>query len=143
MDTLYEHDVIAWAERQAALLRSGQWAQLDMDNLIAEVEDVGNRERQALRSHLVILLVHLLKWQFQPARRSRSWTSTIVTQRAAVEEALEDYPSLNPLLDNAEWMSITYARAVRRARAETGLPRFPAFSPWSRQQLLDMNYLPS
>lgn len=143
MDTLYDTDVIAWAERQAALLRSGQWAQLDMSNLIVEVEDVGNRERQALRSHLVVLLVHLLKWQFQPARRSRSWTSTILTQRAAIEEALEDYPSLNPLLDNAQWMATTYARAVRRAKTETGLHRFPAISPWSRQQLLGMNYLPS
>ena len=142
MGKLYEEDVIAWAEQQAALLRSGQWALLDVDNIAEEIEDVGKSEKRALRSHLVVLLVHLLKWELQPGRRGVSWIRTIGTRRAAIEDALEDCPSLQALLDNREWLATSYRRAVRRAVAETGLKELPAGMPWTLVQLRDVDFFP-
>ncbi|MBP1203881.1 hypothetical protein JOD97_001895 [Duganella sp. 1411] len=92
MGTLYEDDVVAWAEQQASLIRARQWSQLDIDNIAEEIEDVGKSDQRALRSHLLILLVHLLKWAYQPSRRSTSWRGTIGTQRTAIDEAVEDSP---------------------------------------------------
>ena len=142
MGTLYDEDVIAWAEQQAALLRSGQWSQLDIDNIAEEIEDVGKSDLRALRSHLVILLVHLLKWAYQPGRRSTSWRGTIRTQRTAVDEAVEDGPSLQKLLDNHDWLAKTYSRAVKRAEHEAGLKSLPTELPWTLAQLLDFDFFP-
>ena len=87
---LYDHDFNAWTQQQAALLREGKWQALDYAHLAEEVEDLSRRERQALRNRLIVLLVHLLKWRYQPTRRerSRSWYYTIREQRLALSEVL-------------------------------------------------------
>ena len=73
----YETDVIAWANRQAALLRAGRFSELDIANIAEEIEDVGKSEERELASRMAVLLMHLLKWQYQPERQSRSWLRTI------------------------------------------------------------------
>ena len=142
MGNLYDDDVIAWAEQQASLLRAGRWSELDIDNIAEEIEDVGKSDQRALRSHLLILLVHLLKWAYQPSRRSASWRGTIGTQRTAIDEAVEDSPSLQKLLDNDDWLAKTYSRAVKRAEHEAGLTSLPAELPWTLAQLLDFDFFP-
>jgi len=142
MGTLYEDDVIAWSEQQAALLRRGQWSQLDIDNIAEEIEDVGHREKKELRSRFVVLLAHLLKWQFQPSHRGLSWGHTIRTQRAAIEDALDDCPSLQTLLDDPQWLEKTYRRATRDAEAQTQLRVFPAELPWYVGQVLSSDFWP-
>ncbi|MQA39431.1 DUF29 domain-containing protein [Rugamonas aquatica] len=142
MGTLYEDDVIAWSEQQAALLRRGQWSQLDIDNIAGEIEDVGHREKKALRSRFVVLLAHLLKWQFQPSHRGPSWAHTIRTQRAAIEDALDDCPSLQTLLDDPQWLEKTYRRAARDAEAQTQLKVFPAELPWHVEEVLSSDFFP-
>jgi hypothetical protein len=134
--------VVAWAEQQASLIRARQWSQLDIDNIAEEIEDVGKSDQRALRSHFVVLLVHLLKWAYQPVRRGASWRGTIGTQRAAIKEALEDSPSLHKLLDNADWVAKTYSRSVQRAQYETGLRTLPAAPPWTLAQLMDIDFFP-
>ncbi len=118
MGTLYEDDVIAWSEQQAALLRAGRWELLDRDSIAEEIEDVGSREKKELRSRMVVLLTHLLKWKFQAKRRGASWVRTIRTQRVAIEDALEDYPSLHTLLRDPLWLKKTTAapRGMQRRR---------------------------
>jgi hypothetical protein len=142
MGTLYQDDVIAWAEQQAALLRAGRWDLLDHQNLAEEIDDVGNREKQALRSRMVVLLTHLLKWKFQAKRRGGSWIRTIRTQRAAIDDALDDYPSLRTLLDDPQWLAKTYQRAVRDAVDQTRLDTIPAALPWSVADCLAHDFWP-
>ncbi len=84
MSNLYDTDIVAWASQQAELLRSGQWSRLDLANIAEEIEDVGKSEQRELASRLAVLIGHLLKWQFQPEKRSRSWADTIDVQRARV-----------------------------------------------------------
>ena len=77
MATTYENDIVAWAKEQAYLLRSGKLSALDIEHIAEEIEDVGKSEQRELASRMAVLLAHLLKWQYQPERQSRSWQRTI------------------------------------------------------------------
>lgn len=68
---LYDQDYVIWTHKQASLLKQGRFGELDLANLIEEVEDLGDRHRDALESNLIVLLTHL-KWQYQPEQRSGS-----------------------------------------------------------------------
>jgi hypothetical protein len=134
--TLYDEDLLAWAERQAALLRAGQLDRLDVEHLIDELEAMAGKLRRELKNRLRIFLAHLLKWQAQPKRRSRSWAATIAEQRDQIDALLEENPSLRAYLD--EVARSAYPRAVRLAAIETGLPRhaFPDELPYAVAQIL-------
>ncbi|NVD71350.1 DUF29 domain-containing protein [Duganella sp. BJB1802] len=142
MGTLYDDDIIAWSEQQAALLRAGRWELLDHYNIAEEIEDVGHREKKELRSRLVVLLAHLLKWQFQASHRGPSWVHSISTQRVAIDDAVEDCPSLQTLLDDPQWLATAYRRAVRDAQAQTQLKVFPTELPWRMEQVLSPDFWP-
>ncbi|WP_295622939.1 DUF29 domain-containing protein, partial [uncultured Lamprocystis sp.] len=90
----YESDLVAWAEANAALLRQRRLAEIDVDHIAEELEDLGKSERRALGSHLRNLLLHLLKWEFQPSRRGTSWQRSIISARREIAVILEDSPSL-------------------------------------------------
>ena len=142
MNTAYETDIVAWANEQAALLRAGKLSQLDIERIADEVEDVGKSEERELASRMAVLLSHLLKWRFQPERRSRSWRDTIGGQRVAIARRLAKTPSLRPDLQDPEWMSDVWTDARTKAIDETGLSEFPAVCPWSNDQVLDVEFLP-
>src|SRR5918995_1486403 len=89
----YEEDFVLWTERQAALIRAGRFDLVDWDNVAKEIEAMGSRERRELGTRLKILMMHLLKWQFQPQKRSTSWRGTINDQRDEIEQLLEEDPS--------------------------------------------------
>ena len=129
--SLYETDFYAWTQAQAALLRNQQWKQLDLQNLIEEIESLGRQQRQELRSSLSVLIGHLLKWEYQPQRRSRSWLATIRIQRLDISELLEEKPSLKPYLEEA--LQKAYLKGVELAVGETDLPdsTFPAECSYS------------
>ena len=133
---LYDEDLLAWAERQVAHLRAGQLDRLDVEHLIEELDALAGRLRRELKNRLRILLAHLLKWQAQPKRRSRSWAATIAEQRDQIEALLEENPSLRQDLD--ETARSAYPRAVRLAAIETGLPRhaFPPELPYAAAHIL-------
>jgi Domain of unknown function DUF29 len=138
----YDTDFYAWAQQQAQALRAKDWAALDLDHLAEEVEDLRKTERRAVRSQLRLILSHLLKWVYQPARRGESWRSTIANGRVLVQEDLEDLPSLAAELETlAAW---AYPRARRDAAKDTGLPlaTFPEVCPWPLAQVLDENFWP-
>jgi len=80
--TLYERDYYTWALRQARALKEHRLEELDWENLADEIEGLAKAERRELRNRLKALLEHLIKWQFQPRRRTRSWTTTIAIQRS-------------------------------------------------------------
>jgi hypothetical protein len=143
MSTSYESDVIAWANEQAALLRSGNLAALDIEHIAEEIEDVGKSERRELASRMVVLLAHLMQWQFQPDRRGTSWQRTIKEQRRAVAAHIKETPSLRASLNDANWLEGVWADAVTRAIDETGLTLFPDDCPWTAEQILSNDFYPA
>ena len=110
---LYEHDVYGWALRQSELLRAGRIAEIDTDNIAEEIEAVGSAEYHRLVSTLRVLLIHMLKCDYQSERRSRSWTLTIIEQRERLEDSLAGSPSLKSRLDGA--LSASYRQALPAA----------------------------
>ena len=139
----YDKDVILWSQEQAALLRSGQFSQLDIEHLADEIEDVGKSEKRELANRMAALLAHLLKWQFQPEQRGRSWQTTIRNQRNALAIALRQTPSLKTTWRDKHWQTLVWADAVDQALKETGLDvDFGETCPWTNQQILDAGWLP-
>jgi hypothetical protein len=133
--SLYETDVVAWAERQAEALRAGRFDDLDLENLAEEIGDVSRREAEALESHLETLLMHLLEWRHDPDHRSRSWQGTIRVARHKTTKLLRDSPSLRPRLPAL--VEDAYPAARIRAGVETGLAEetFPAACPFTLDQI--------
>jgi hypothetical protein len=140
--TAYEHDVIAWAEEQAALLRAGRFDLLDIPHLADEIEDVGKSEQRELASRMAVLLAHLLKWQYQPERRGASWAATVRVQRRALDAHIRTVPSLKAMLRDDDWWTRIWADAVAKAIDETGLAVFPDQCPWTIQDILRQDWMP-
>jgi len=139
---LYEEDFLAWIEEMTRLLRARRFEELDLENLIEEVDSMGISQRHERDNRLVVILEHLLKWKYQPGRRSKSWRSTLVTQRASIERLFGSSPSLKRGLTGS--LAGVYRHAVRVARVETDLPAktFPDRCPFTPEQILDPDYLP-
>ncbi len=138
----YESDFYDWINQQADFLKSGRFADVDRMNLIEELESMGKSEKRALESRLTVLLQHLLKWQFQPVRRGKSWELTIKEQRLRIEKVLRDNPSLKRQLSPC--LLDAYAFAVIQAAQETGMDEntFPVECPWQLTQILDNTFFP-
>ena len=140
--SLYDDDFAAWTAETARLLRARRLAEVDLDHLAEEIEDMGKSQARELESRLTVLLVHLLKWKFQAAKRSRGWRSTILTQRVELRRLLRQSPSLRRLMP--ESIPEVYRDAVRTAVIETGLAvrSFPRGCPFRVEQILDDEFLP-
>jgi len=149
--TLYEKDFYHWIQHHIDLLKQGKFAEIDVELLIDELESMVKRDRHELVSHLIILIAHLLKWQFQLKQlteqwqtfQGSSWRASIIEQRMQIERQLELSPSLKPYLTEA--ISQAYPKAVKIATQETGLPKttFPESCPYQLEQLLDDNFYPT
>ena len=143
MSTSYHNDVLAWAGEQAELLRSGQFSVLDIEHIAQEIEDVGKSEQRELASRMAILLAHLLKWQYQPEKRSKRWQRTIKEQRNSISIHIEETHTLRSSLRNPAWMKATYSDAVSKALEETGTDNFPEECPWAMEDVLTVAWLPA
>ena len=139
---LYDRDFYAWANEQAALLRSGQLTAADIENIAEEIESMGKAEKRELISRLKGLLLHLLKWQFQPFLQGPSWETTIRVQRLDIGDLLSDNPSLKAQIPDV--LARAYAKARMGAALETGLREetFPPACPWSFDQTMDDTFWP-
>lgn len=138
----YETDFYAWAMHTAKLIREHKLSEIDFENVAEEIESMGRSEKHELFSRLIVLICHLLKWQFQPGKQGSSWKETIVEQRSAIEILLEDNPSLRPQLDGQLIRAYQYGR--KKAISETGMPNniFPVACPYILSQVLDYDFLP-
>ncbi len=136
----YENDFYAWTQDQSRLLRTGQLQKIDIQNLAEEIDDMGRAEKRELESRLEVLLMHLLKWQYQPSKRSRSWQLTIKEQRLRLQRHLKQNPSLKAALP--EVFADVYQLAVVSAEQETGLDIFPEVCPYENAQIFDNAFLP-
>jgi hypothetical protein len=138
----YEEDYFGWAMEQARLLRAGSFSEIDANNIAEELEDMGRSARRELRNRLAVLLMHLLKWRYQPAFRSHSWSGTIREQRREIQKLLEESSSLRPLI--TQDLVHAYQLAVYKAVAETGFAEtsFPAATPFTLDQALANEFMP-
>ena len=144
MNTRYETDVVAWASEQASLIRAGRFDQLDLAHIAEEIEDVGKSEQRELASRMAVLLAHILKWKFQPEKRSVSWTLTIKEQRRLLVRRIEKTPSLGPMLVDPDWIDEIWVDAKMLAEKETGLDigSFSEACPWAMADVLAKDWLP-
>lgn len=140
MSTLYNEDYSNWAEEMAKRLQEKRFAELDIENLVEEIQDLSKRERDKLLSSIRLILQHLLKWQYQPQKRSRSWQITIERERNNIELYLEDSPSLKKYFSQ-EWLNKVYRIARLDAAKETELD-FPKECPYTIEEILNFDYLP-
>ncbi len=138
----YEQDFYGWLLHNVQLLRDGRLAEADIENIAEELESMGKRDKRELISRMAVLLAHLLKWQFQNDRRSKSWKKTIREQRIQIRLILQDSPSLKYQLE--EKITESYRIAVKSASEETGLKKniFPGTCSYNLQQILDENFYP-
>ncbi len=132
-----EADLYSWALRQAELLRAGRLMEIDPAAIAEEIDDVGEEQYDKLESALRILMLHLLKWDCHPDRRSRSWTASVREQRRRVLRQLRRNPGLKSRLDEA--LLEAYEDARDEASGETGLPldTFPAARPYEYAELME------
>lgn len=142
MTDLYDADYWAWTQKQADALRRRSGNELDWDLLAQELDALGATEERELRSRYGVLMAHLLKWAYQPDRRSRSWTNTIADQRDKIADHLDRNPGLKSLEE--EVFAKAYRDARRQASSETDLDLalFPAAPPFTPDQAKDENWLP-
>jgi hypothetical protein len=116
----YESDGYGWAMAQAELLRARHFEGIDWDNVAEEIESMGKSERNALVSNLTQVIMHMMKWDVQPNKRSRSWVVSIGTHRVHALQILDENPSLRASLDDVMLSAHRYARKL--AAVETSLP---------------------
>jgi hypothetical protein len=151
LSTLYQTDYAEWARRNAELLRAGDYAALDIEHLLDELDDMGKSEQRELENRLTVLLAHLLKWEYQYQSltgrwqefKGDSWRATIIEQRDRLAKRLRKTPSLKAML--IETIGEAYADAIELAHKETRLPRetFPSVCPYTESQILDDDYFPA
>jgi hypothetical protein len=138
-DALYEADEFAWIERQIALLRAGDIHRLDRDHLIEYLSDMAARDRRELESRLTVLYAHILKFQIQPGRASRSWRSTIAEQQRAIRQIMKSLPSLGKRA--LAMVPELYPDAIKAAAIETGIDpaSIPSIPEFDLAELMSFN----
>jgi hypothetical protein len=133
----YDADLYGWVEDQVALLKANEVGSIDASHITQELDDLGRSEFDKLVSAIRVVLHHLLKWDHQPERRSRSWLITVRTHRRRIRRELRDSPSLKPKVEEA--IGEAYPDALAGARRETGLsPQlFPQTCPYTWQEIVE------
>lgn len=143
-NSLYERDFYAWVNHQALLLKQHNFKEVDFSNLIEELEALGRSEQRELRSRMLVLIMHLLKWFYQNENAGNSWKSTIREQRRKIARLLKDSPSLKKYCNDDDWLSDIWQEAIDDASFETSLDKaiFSSTPIWSVEQILDENFYP-
>ena len=138
----YDTDYGVWLSEQINHLKSHKWEQLDIDNLIDELEALNKSNKRELYSYLVVVISHLLKWQYQPQMRSGSWRGSISNGRKRISRLFKDQPSLKPYI--AEILVEAYTDASGWASDETEIQVsfFPPECPYTVEQILDADFFP-
>ena len=145
----YHKDIIAWSRDQVRLLREKRFAELDIDNIIEEIEDVGKSEVRELANCLAELIMHLLKYCYQPWKQTMSWLDSIRLQREDIRDLVDRTPSLKPYLNDPDWQKSVWRKALIRALKETASDNtrekrvvFPQDNPWTIEEILTPGWLP-
>jgi hypothetical protein len=146
---LYQQDYHAWLAAQVRALRGSRLGDIDAANLAEELEDMARSTKKAVRSQLVRLMTHLLKWSIEKDFRERNpsaanrWLASIRNSRDEIKDDLAESPSLTAYLPGI--FAKAYKTAINGAVEDTGLPdsAFPPQCPWSLDDVLREDFLPN
>lgn len=132
----YDEDFAAWVYYQADAIKAKRFDELDLEELADEVESLAKRNFRSLKGALHIVLLHMLKWDYQPERRGESWRTSIRDQREEVLEELEESPSFKARIDDA--VTWAYRAARRHASEQTGvfLQLIPDVCPYTWDEIM-------
>ena len=136
----YESDLYEWTMEQADALRRRAANELDWDNLAEEIESLGTSNQDQIESRLENLILHLLKWKYQPEWQCGSWRGSIFEARHRIARVIKKNPSLRSY--PGQYLPEAYSVARRRALAETGLLRLPDACPWTIDEIVGDEFLP-
>jgi len=139
---LYEQDFYLWLEETAALLKAGTFEKLDVENLVEEIECMGRSEKKSVESNLEVILVHLLKYKYQPEKRSNSWRVTLLEHRRRLKRDFRISPSLKRYFLEIFAECYQGARKLASVETEMAITTFPQASPFTPEQVLDEDFLP-
>ena len=141
--SLYEQDIYLWLQTNINLLKEGRVAEIDLENLLEELESLGRSEKNALKSNLRVLIMHLLKYKYQSEKRTNSWIYTIREHRKRIRDTFQSSPSLYRFFEDI--FDESYQDARELAADETGLSIqiFPPESPFTREEVLNPDFLPA
>lgn len=134
---LYERDLYAWSLEQARLLKEGRLDEVDALNVAEEILDVGRNEYDKLESALRVLLMHMLKWDHQPEKRTRSWENSIAIQRDHALRQLRDNPSLKSRIREATSNAFSDARRLASSETDKEVDAFPSECPYDWDTILN------
>jgi uncharacterized protein DUF29 len=142
-DLLYDTDFFAWTQETAAKIRECRFHDINLKALAEEIEDLGKRDWTEVNSRLRVIIMHLLKLDYQPEKKTDSWVNSISRERTELEGIFDFSPSLRAKA--LQQLPVTYVRSVREAARETKLPKatFPAECPYTYEQILDHDFYPS
>jgi len=141
--TLYQTDFYAWTQQQAARLRDEDYADLDLDNLIEEIESMGASDKRELASRLTTIMEHMLKLVCEPKSRARNgWKRTVLTQRIGLNRLLKSNYTLRATI--SDFVDDAYRDARKLAASGLGcsIAALSQDCPWTAAQLLDEDWLP-
>ncbi|NMF58644.1 DUF29 domain-containing protein [Pseudanabaena yagii] len=139
---LYETDFNLWLKETVNLLRKGEVEKLDLENLAEEIEDMGNSRKDALESNLIRVLQHLLKWKYQPQKRTNSWKASITEHSLRLNKAFKKSPSLKPYFESVFADCYQDARLITSQETGLDIATFPDLCPFSQTDVLNPQYLP-
>ena len=139
---LYDRDYALWLEAQVQALKDGNLKAIDLGNLIEEIEDMGRSQKDAVDSNLVVVLLHLLKYKYQPEKRSNSWKASIREHRRRLRKSFKASPSLKRYCEIGFQENYQDARAGAADETGLALDTFPSESPFTLDEALDADYLP-
>ncbi len=140
MNTLYEKDLAAWVHQQIEYIKNKEFDKIDIENFIDEVEGVVRGDKRSIQSYFIVIIAHLLKWEYQPSMRSGSWISSIENSQCEINAIIKDSPSLK------NYKKLAFDQAWERARkiaiTDTGLPsnNFPRVCPWSESEVMNKTF---
>ena len=140
--SLYETDFNLWLVETANSLRAGKIANLDLENLAEEIEDMGNNRKDALESNLIRVLQHLLKWKYQPQKRTNSWKASITEHSLRLNKAFKKSPSLKPYFETVFTECYQDARLITAQETGLDISVFPDTCPFTPIDVLNPQYLP-
>src|SRR5476649_311653 len=133
----HQKDVYGWTIHTVKLLRDKKMNEVDFDGIIEELEEMGISNKHAFKNRLAQLIFHLLKWQFQPDFRGRSWEGTIEEQRIQLNDLLEDNPSLKSMVKESIKKAYKLSLSLVRKETPLDLKVLPTECPYTFEQIMD------
>ena len=120
---LYHQDLNLWRQKIITAIQNRKLENMDWDNLIEEINDMGASEKRALRSYTKRLIEHILKlkyWESEREYNQRGWKKEVVNFREEIKSILQESPSLNSYLQQnyLDW----YQKSVKAMRQEFTIP---------------------